>query len=89
MHVVPQLPTAPLRVLKVKPLGEQFYREVRLPLPSGYERLLGAVGRKLQVPPASIERVVRLPDVLVADDDDVSLLTEKAEIVVYLQGALA
>ena len=83
--MVAQLPTTAMRVLKVKPVGEQYYREVRVPLPSGFERLLGAVARKLMVPPTAIERLVRLPDVLVADDEDVALLAERSEIVVYLQ----
>ena len=85
LAVVAQLPTTAMRVLKVKPVGEQYYREVRVPLPSGFERLLGAVARKLMVPPTAIERLVRLPDVLVADDEDVALLAERSEIVVYLQ----
>ena len=41
------LPTAPERMLKVKPLGEQYYRELRVPLPCGYERLLSSVGRTM------------------------------------------
>ena len=35
----------------------------------------------------TVARLVRLPDVLVADDEDVSLLTERCEIVAYLRPA--
>ena len=34
--------------LQVKPAGEQYFREVRVPLPSSYERVVAAVARKLQ-----------------------------------------
>mmetsp|Transcript_42234 Transcript_42234/g.96829 ORF Transcript_42234/g.96829 Transcript_42234/m.96829 type:complete len:161 (+) Transcript_42234:1-483(+) len=75
------------RVLKVKSLGDRFYREVRVPTPCRYDWLLSQVANKLQIRASDIVRLVQLPDLAIDDDEDVLLLGERAEIVVHLQVA--
>jgi len=74
-----------VRVLKVKRCGERWYREVRTALPCGYERLAVLVANKFGLPAEDVDSLVLLPDVLVAADEDVAGLPERAELVVYFR----
>ena len=71
-------------VIRAKPLGERYWREVRLPRGSGVKQLVELLAAKLGVDAHAIEAAVLLPNVDITDDATVGRLQEGSEIVVHL-----
>ena len=71
-------------VIRAKPLGERYWREVRLPRGSGVKQLVELLAAKLGVDAHAIEAAVLLPNVDITDDASVGRLQEGSEIVVHL-----